>query len=595
MNGTSQRISVLCSIEAYRKFLSKMKIFNIVKSAKPEPCKPLFTVRKARELMRKGHKREAEGLLRQNLKEYPTFRITIFQLINLYSRLRDVGSAEMMFEYAKTRNIADNKIESEMIETYSRNGMQDKAVKLFMETTRGGTSIPWSVNSLLRNYLKRSKPEEAREIFDAAVSAGSADANTFSLMVMIYKNARNCEKALDVFNLAVKLGLADHYATSNLLQVLKKDKKVKEAEDVYRMSVERGIADNYIHSIMIDLYVKGGEVSKAREIFNTVFGEDVPVQAYSSMMYGYIILGDMNKAKKLLTDAMDKGIADANLFTLMVRAFDQQRSVNVARWYFNTAVKKGMADPRLYTSMVRVYMQAGEHKNAIRTFRSAVNQGMVEPALFSRAIKAIRSSSDKEYFFRSITEACYCGKLNERDILMLFNHLYEDRRFIDLLRIGNALPEDLQRSPAIMLKKADALRKRGIDRDAIKLLDSLLSRDDIESGIRFKAMTIKGFVLKDSGRKEEALRLFIRLDKETPKESQNNLRLACGLVFCWEELSFHRMLGVRDIERLQKRLEHSKGRHSSNLQNDIKKALMAIERSGMLDSESGEFAYKMPD
>jgi pentatricopeptide repeat protein len=561
-----------------------VKLKNITKSVKPKPTGIRGQrVRRAYTLLEQGKRSQAEKLLTKKLEENPDSGYTVFHMIRFYSKAKDFKSAHRMFEHARERKLDNEKIISLMCETYSRFGLIKEALELYSEAIQRSILNVKAVNALLRYFEKNVNLAKAKEIYETALHCKIADKHTYSLMIIIYKNAKMWEEAQDVFKAAVEADLADRYAVSQLLNTLKKFDRWDEVKEVYGIALRKGIVDAHIHTMMIDIHIKIGELSEAQEILSTVFEDDIPIHAYSSMIYGCLDADNMQRAKDYFDDASKKGLADVQLFTLMVRGFGLRWSPFIARSYFDKALEKGIYDSDLFAVMIRVYKKDLQIKKAMEVLRLAVEKEAVGPMLFYQAIKAFSSRAGKRFVHETLDHSARLGRIDVISIQKLINKLYEDRWFGDIIELIERLPESIKQETSIRLKLADAQRKRGLDKEAIATVEELVSRKDVGEKTRFDALVIKAFALKDCGRKEEAFRLLLNLNKLGRGDNRKHIRLACGLVFCWAELGFDARLKIHDIEKLRKKLEYSRDRHYSNLKVDIENALREIEKSAVFE------------
>ncbi|CAI0413930.1 unnamed protein product [Linum tenue] len=348
-------------------------------------------------------------------------------LVDLYSKLGDMGTAQKAFDeivdknvvswnsilsgYLKSGNLAEAKRVfnsmpakdvvswNSMLSGYARVGNMDQASIMFKQMPERNFA---SWNAMISGFVDCGRIESARGYFDKMPQK-----NNISWMAMIsgYSKCGDVESANVLFS---KLPKKDLLSFNAMISCLVKNSKPKEALQLFDQMLKHHVdiqpdkltlvsvisacsqlgdlrfgswiesymksikveRDDHLCTALIDLYAKCGNVQKASELFNSLEKKDVV--AYSAMILGFGINSKIDEATKLFKSMVDARIPpNSATFTGLLTAYCHAGLVEEGYKCF-AMMKDHKLTPSTdhYATMVDLLARAGRLKEAYEMITS---------------------------------------------------------------------------------------------------------------------------------------------------------------------------------------------------------------------------------
>lgn len=444
----------------------------------------------------------------------------------------------------------------------------------------------FAIFELIRVYSHKGDVRSAEILFDYAESRSLAgDGIFFSMMECYGRNGRQKEAEL-IFEMAAARGKLCHGSFDSLLGSMERSDGGEKSRMVFERAIEAGLASESMFTRVISLMARRCPIKEASELFRAHRKEFGSVRSYTSMIRAFSDAGELSSAVWYFEEALSRKIADPIMAQSMILGHFKNGYSNLARPCYEKAVFQGIEHGDMARAMADGYLDAGQSINAFRFIKSAQKKTALPIRIYMDAVSKLASDRLEDEASNLLVSALRLGRIDCDGAERVLSRLYADSLYKSLLDIARRLPDDVRSSLPIIIIRADAMRKLGMYLDAIEILESVTLRTDVGEEQRAKARAIKAFCLKDSGRKNEAMRLFLSLFRAVPTEFHCSTRIACGLVFCWEEQRYDALVRSMDIAEARRRLERSLPGSQGSLRHDIECALKAIKRSLALE-ESG--------
>jgi len=394
------------------------------------------------------------------------------------------------------------------------------------------------------SLMGEKKYHGAADILKRMFFESPRDLHIVNLAIRACSLAGDIHSATAIFKHAAAQKLADGTTYDRMASAYMRHEMFERAEGVLAAAARAcdGKA-GHLYAKHILAHHERGRAAEAGKLFEaaTKNGAANP-QVYCVMVSSCVKAGDFDAAASAFARAIESGVSDPVVCSVAIRAYGKAGRLEDARNAFNTAVAKGLADHSVYQSMINAYTRNDEFQKAADVFRLAIWAGEKGIGTYSMGIDVY----------------------------------YKLGLFREAIRLIDGLPEDFRKTPRMMLKKAEVLRKLKRYRHAVSLMRRLLDSGEADQDERYLASTILGYSLKDQGRTEKAFDHFKALLGEIPAASLHYARAVCGLVFSWQRLGCDRRLGRAAIVPMIGILESRKKGASSHLLLDIEHALRIL-------------------
>ena len=319
-------------------------------------------------------------------------------LLDLYSKMGDMGTAWKVFDEMDTRNVvswnsmlsgylkASNLGEAQeffegiprkdviswnsMVSGYARAGDMDRAYSLFQQMPERNLA---SWNTMISGYIDCGSIVSAREIFYAMPMRNSVswitmiagysksgdvesaqklfdkmekkDLLSYNAMIACYAQNSKPKEALELFSEMIKPDIYLHPDKMTLASVISACSQLADLE--YWCWIESHmndfgiVLDDHLATALIDLFAKCGSIDRAYELFHGLRKRDLV--AYSAMIYGCGINGRSSDAIKLFEQMLGDCI-DPNLvtYTGLLTAYNHAGLVEEGYQCFNSMKDKGV-------------------------------------------------------------------------------------------------------------------------------------------------------------------------------------------------------------------------------------------------------------
>lgn len=285
-------------------------------------------------------------------------------LLNMYVKCGDPVTAKVVFDMMRLKNTSSWNV---MISLHMKSGRVDLALAQF-EQMEVRDIVSW--NSMIAGCNQHGFDLEALEIFSNLL--------------------KNSSLRPDKFTLASALS-----ACANL-------EKLDPGEQIhgYIIRTEFGTS-GAVGNALISMYAKSGGVEIARKIVEQSGSSDLDIIAFTSLLDGYVKLGNMNPARKIFDSLRDR---DVVAWTAMIVGYVQNGLNNDALKLFRSMVTEG-PKPNSHTlaamlsvssSLASLYHGKQIHASAIRTWE--VLSVSVSNALITMYAKSGSLNNAKQVF-----------------------------------------------------------------------------------------------------------------------------------------------------------------------------------------------------
>ncbi|EXC17845.1 hypothetical protein L484_023201 [Morus notabilis] len=348
-------------------------------------------------------------------------------LLDLYSKVGDVKSAQKLFDEMPERNVVSwnsmlsgylssgdlemaKRVFDEipkkdvvswncMITGYAKIGNMDEAILLF-ELMPERNLASW--NAVISGYVNSGNVESARRVFDAMPMRNNVSWITmisgyskcgdvlsarllfdqmndkemlvYNAMIACYERNNQPKEAIELFNQMLKPGVNIQPDEMTLTSVISACSQLGYMD--FGLWIEsymklHGIQmDDHLANAFIDLYAKSGYIDKALELFRGLKNKDLV--SYSAMISGCGVNGKAVDAIKLFEEMLNDGICP-NLVTYkgLLTAYNHAGLVEEGYKCFNSMKDQGLL-PSVdhYGTMVDLLGRAGRLEEAHELIKS---------------------------------------------------------------------------------------------------------------------------------------------------------------------------------------------------------------------------------
>lgn len=318
--------------------------------------------------------------------------ITSNMLMNMYSKCGLVESARKLFDEMPVRSLVSW---NTMVGSHTQNGDSEKALVLFMQMQKEGTSCSeFTVSSVVCACAAKCCVFECKQLhgfalktaLDSNVFVGTAlldvyakcglvkDASlvfecmpersdvTWSSMVAGYVQNELYEEALVLFHRAQAMGLEhNQFTISSALSACAARAALIEGKQVQAVLCKTGIGSNiFVISSLIDMYAKCGIIEEAYIVFSSV--EEKNVVLWNAMLSGFSRHVRSLEAMIYFEKMQQMGICPNEItYISVLTACSHLGLVEKGRKYFDLMIRVHNVSPNVlhYSCMVDILGRAG--------------------------------------------------------------------------------------------------------------------------------------------------------------------------------------------------------------------------------------------
>ncbi|MEM4329934.1 MAG: hypothetical protein QXY64_02120 [Candidatus Bilamarchaeaceae archaeon] len=473
---------------------------------------------------------------------------------------------EIIEKKEKTKSIVKN-----VTELIKQNCYEDAEKLLWEGIEENPLNIHLLVN-LIKIYGMRGKTAAARVIFDYATTIKEISI-VYSTLIIAYIKNDEIEKAYEIFSEARKKNLISPKIYTILSQYEEKNGRRERAISILEMAVEDKKNDKNIDTKLIELYGKEGRIVDATRVFFAGAAYKGDEKIYTTMAEAYIKNNMCEEAIEILERLKKSGMGECTHKGLLKLAYNQ-KNIKKAEEIFKEMKENGKADIVDHTLMVMLYEK---------------NDKIEEAKKIAEEILAMQKKDEKAYitlinFYGKIKEINQAEKVfedakkefnNPHIYIAMTNIYYNNKEYDKVINfILDAQDDNIKCNDEVVARLLEALRKKKDYQTVIDISDMIIKRkreskkewDDTY----IKTLLIKGYALKDSGNKEEAIKIFKKVMEKINKNDKYYARCACGLIFCRVRLE------KKEAEEIKQNLIGWLGKKGPNCTRDIINALIIL-------------------
>ncbi|KAJ4951729.1 hypothetical protein NE237_028561 [Protea cynaroides] len=282
-------------------------------------------------------------------------------MISGYAKAGDMKTANSLFQQMPQRNAASW---NAMISGNVDCGNIEAARQLFDEIPRR-SNISWI--TMISGYSRNGSVDSARELFDRMEEK---DLPSWNAMIACYAQNSRPKEALQLFNKMLESNIAvqpDEKTLASVLSACSQLGDLRYGPWIETLVKNLGIElDDHLLTALIDLYAKCGSIDKAYELFCGLRNRDLV--AYSAMILGCGINGKASDAIQLFEEMIRANIRPNSVtFTGILTAYNHAGLVEEGYQCF-TSMMMGECglEPSAdhYGIMVDLLGRAGQLKEA---------------------------------------------------------------------------------------------------------------------------------------------------------------------------------------------------------------------------------------
>ncbi|XP_064970481.1 pentatricopeptide repeat-containing protein At2g22070-like [Musa acuminata AAA Group] len=284
-------------------------------------------------------------------------------LINMYGKSGDVDTAKAVFNGMTLRSVSSW---NSMISLFAQSGRMDLAREKFEEMTDHNI-VSWS--AIIAGYNQNNLNKEALELFSRMLNDQSAVPDNFTLTSALAACAYlgKLELGKQIHSHILRTAVPCHGQVRNaLISMYSKSGGVEMARRVFKQTMVSDL--NVIaFTSLLEGYVKLGDLQPAREIFDSMKYHDVI--AWTAMIVGYVQNGLNSEAMELFRLMIDKG-PKPNSYTLaaMLKACSSWTSLDQGKQIHCKAIRSEGLSVSVSNSLITMYANSGSIAGAKRVF-----------------------------------------------------------------------------------------------------------------------------------------------------------------------------------------------------------------------------------
>ncbi|XP_026664771.2 pentatricopeptide repeat-containing protein At4g13650 [Phoenix dactylifera] len=464
-------------------------------------------------------------------------------LIDLYAKNGYVDLARLVFEELYSK---DNVSWVAMVSGFSQNGLGAEALHLYSQMHRSGiVPTPYVLSSVLSACTKTDHFEHGKQIhaqvikqgFSSETFVGNAlvtlysrcgslrmaeeifsempnhDGVTYNTLISGHAQNGNSESAIEIFKEMQLSGFKpDSVTIASLLTACASIGDIRKGKQLHSYVFKTGLSSEYIiEGSLLDLYVKCAAIETAHEFFNTTDRENVVL--WNVMLVAYGQMGNLRKSFDLFYQMQVEGV-QPNQYTYpsILRTCTYVGALDLGEQIHTLTIKTGF-ELNVYVSSVLIdmYSKCGQLKSARAILErltekdvvswTAMIAGYAQHELYVEALRTfeemqIHGIRPDNIGLASAISACAGIKAIEQGLQIHAQACISG--YSTDISVGNAL--------------INLYARCGRIEEAYSALETVEVKDEISwNGL------ISG--LAQSGHCEEALKVFLQMDREGVKAS----------------------------------------------------------------------------
>ncbi|KAF8393558.1 hypothetical protein HHK36_021802 [Tetracentron sinense] len=295
------------------------------------------------------------------------------------------------------------------------------------------------------------------------------------------------------------------FTFSSVINACARIPAIREGKQTHTRVIQSGLfGNNFVQTSLLDMYAKCGFSVEARIIFDQMSQRDVV--AWTAMISGYAKMGMMSEARRLFDEMEDRNVVS---WTAMVAGYANLGDIGAAEELFDQMPERNSVT---WTAMIAGYGKCGDVIRAQQVFDEiSVRDGSNWAAMIacyaqngysSEAIemyKRMRDANFKANEVAMVGAISACTQVGDTEMAFsIADHLEEGSSDRSLI-VSNAL--------------IHMYAKLGCINQALDEFNKMRERDAISYSALITA-------LADHGKADEALQLFLRMEKEGIKPNQ---------------------------------------------------------------------------
>ena len=178
---------------------------------------------------------------------------------------------------------------------------------------------------------------------------------------------------------------------------------------------------------------------------------------------------------------------------------------------------------------------SGKYKTALKLVNKILEKNPNNIFAICFKIKILGSMGRVEEAREIFDEAVRKGVADVVTYNSMMDIYYKNKCYDEIEKLLQPAPESIRNSPLIFLMKQDAMRKQEKRYEVIKNIKQFLKENypakNYGDDLYLLANVILAYSLKDSGRGDEAVKIFEELKENTPISNKSYVRILCGYVF----------------------------------------------------------------
>ncbi|KAL6013484.1 hypothetical protein ACLOJK_003982 [Asimina triloba] len=333
----------------------------------------------------------------------PTFKLLGPALIDMYASCGKLGDSQSVFNAIQEKTVV---CWNSLIAVYSRNGLSEAALELFVQMQAEGLSPDsftlasslsacghlgtqqlgceihgyiWKTgfqddefvqNSLIDMYSKCGFVNTAYEIFNKMEGKGLVTWN--SMLVGLSQNGSSVQ-AIILFDQMLAKGLEmDAVSFVSVIQACAHLGYLEKGRWVHHKLISFGLEkDIYIDTALTDMYAKCGDLQMAQIVFKNMRKKNVV--SWSVMIAGYGIHGHVDYAINLFSEMIVCGVRPNKVtFMNVLSSCSHDGAVEAGKFYFDLMRQDFGIEPEMehYTCMVDLLSRSGHLDSAYSFIKS---------------------------------------------------------------------------------------------------------------------------------------------------------------------------------------------------------------------------------
>lgn len=359
-------------------------------------------------------------------------------LVDSYCKLRVL---DLAFHLLKEMPTKDSVTFNAMITGYSQDGLNEQAIKLFMEMLKLGlrpseftfaavlcasmglddvalgrqvhglvvkTDFIWNVfvgNALLDFYSKHDCVDDARKLFD---EMPELDCVSYNMIITCYAWNRNQKGSLDLFR-ELQFTMFDrrNFPFATMLSLAANRLDLELGRQIHAQAlVTSADSEILVGNALVDMYAKCNRFEEANVVFgHLAHRSSVP---WTAMISAYVQKGLHEEALKLFNKMRRANICgDQATFASTLRASATLASLSLGRQLHSSIIGSGcMSNVFCGSALLDMYAKCGSIEDAIQTFQEMPNRNIVS---WNALISAYAQNGEGEATLRSFDEMVQSG------------------------------------------------------------------------------------------------------------------------------------------------------------------------------------------